>query len=343
MRSIHRHIGWHLFVTVILLCSSAAAQTSASLLSADYSEPAPFLVAPGQVVTLFFRGVGPRADGSLRTAATTNGPWPTDLAGLSLRMTQSGLAAAVAVPIVSVRQNNECGSSGSTSPICFLTALRIQIPFELAASDAPHPGSTTTAPVAEIVIEEDGKASRSFLLQPIAVNGHVTTSCDLAWDINFASTCTRSAYHSDGSEVNTDAPARLGETVVVFAYGLGQSNPPAKTGQASPQGAVVLDPQRTPFIVTFVDSFLDAPSYLPRHFDATVFNLPRAPIQFGGLSPNQVGLYQINVPIPRSLKIPILCGPDPVHPIVSNTLLQVTTAQGTENVPICIAPKHAHL
>jgi len=340
MKRIHcRRLVRHLLLG---LCSllPLAAQTGASLVNATYSQPAPLVVAPGQIVTLFFRGVAPRADGSLRTETATTVPLPVTLSGLSLRISQPGLAAPASVPILSVLQNSECGSTGNNSPACLLTAMRIQIPFELAATDL-FLGPSGAAPVAELVIEEDGKASRSFLLQPFAQNGHVITSCDLTWDIKSESKCSRTTYHADGREVTATEPAKLGETILVYAYGFGQTTPPARTGQLSPQGAsvpTVLN-QKPRVVVTIEDEILDAPAWLPRTFDNPPVNLTPLTIPFAGLTPNQVGLYQVNIPIPTSLRIPVLCDAIPNStPVTSNALIKVSTIQGTDFVPICIAP-----
>ena len=316
---------------------SGFAQSSASLLGASYAKPSPFLVAPGQIVTLFFRGVGPQANGSTRLDDARAIPLPETLAGLSLKISQSGAAAPLPVPIVSVRQETECDTASSE---CYLTAVRVQIPFELAASTTPRLGAGgVKAPDAELALIVDGKASRTFLLRPVSENGHVLTSCDLAGDTNPDSVSNHTAYHADGRPVNMDAPAALGETILIYAFGLGQTTPAARTAEASGTGLSVLDPLQPRLIVTLQDSLLNASPAVPRAVVAEPYNLPRAKIDFAGLAPGQIGVYQINIPIPTSFQVPVRCGPDAsIGSIRSNGLLQLTTAQGTENVPICVAP-----
>ena len=116
---------------------------------------------------------------------------------------------------------------------CYLTSVRVQIPFEMAASTTPRLGpSGVKVADAELILEADGRESRSFLLRPVSENGHVLNSCDLAGDTNPDSVCSRTAYHSDGRPVNMDAPAARGETIVVYAFGLGR--PPLRLGPARP-------------------------------------------------------------------------------------------------------------
>jgi hypothetical protein len=91
--------------------------------------------------------------------------------------------------------------------------------------------------------------------------------------------------------------------------------------------------------VTLQDSVLNSVPSLPRAIIAEPYNMPWAQVDFAGLTPGQVGMYQVNVPIPMSFQVPVRCGPDPsVGAIRSNGFLQLTTAQGTEGIPICVAP-----
>ena len=254
-----------------------------------------------------------------------------------MKISQSGLASPLAVPMLSVRQDKDC-DTGSAE--CLVTSARVQIPFELPASTTPRLGPKgVKVPDAELTLDGDGQVSRTFLLRPVSENAHVLTSCDLAGDTNPDSVCSRVAYHADGRPVDIDAPAVRGETVILFAFGLGQTTPPATTAVTSGSGLSVLDPQQPRMFVTLRDSFLNAAPSLPRAIVAEPYNLPWAQVDFAGLAPGQVGLYQVNVPIPASFQIPVRCGPDPsIGAIRSNGLLQLTTAQGTEAIPICVAP-----
>jgi uncharacterized protein (TIGR03437 family) len=75
-------------------------------------------------------------------------------------------------------------------------------------------------------------------------------------------------------------PAVAGKDVLVFyAYGLGQTNPPATEGQPAPFAQVA------PSTMVFGQTLLPA---------SGIAVIP----QYAGLSPGSVGLYQVNVLVP---------------------------------------------
>jgi uncharacterized protein (TIGR03437 family) len=297
--------------------SSISAQTAATLESAGYAAPgAPIPVAPGQVVTLFFRGIGPLADGSLRNAQAKTVPLPTVLGGLSARIVQ----LQVSLPIFSVRQENDC-TGGQVNPACLLTSLRVQVPFYLQAE-------------MELVLVVDGQASRSFLLSLVTDNAHVITSCDLTWDTNWTSICTRLAFHADGSTVTEKAPAHPGETIVVYLWGLGATSARVPTGEVSPPGAIVNQIPGAPAVrARFLDGPLVTLTARPAFFSQEDATDPGSAIDYAGLTPGQVGLYQLNIPIPKSLNPSTTCG----DPILANAILHITTLYaGTEELGLCL-------
>ena len=303
----------------LLLCSawSVSAQNTATLVSAGYSAPtAPIPVAPGQVVTLFFRGVGPLADGSLRSGEAKTVPLPTALGGFSAHISQLGTN----IPIFSVRQENEC-QGVQADLVCLLTSLRVEMPFEFS-------------PVMDLVLDVDGKPGRSFRLEQIGENAHVLTSCDLSWDTNWTSSCARLAFHADGSAVSSKSPARAGETLIIYLWGLGQTSPRVQTGQPSPRGAVIPQfPGVTALRVRFLDQPLVFLTARPAFYSQDDANDPGVAVGFAGLTPEQIGLYQINVAVPQSLHPTTQCGAKVVSggtvpggdAIVANTVVHVTT------------------
>ncbi len=83
--------------------------------------------------------------------------------------------------------------------------------------------------------------------------------------------------HADGSVVTQDNPATRGETVAVYAGGLGAVNPTVDNGQATPTNTLYR-------ITSPVNVYIGG-------------QLAQTPV-FAGLTPTLAGLYQLNVTIP---------------------------------------------
>lgn len=296
---------------------SMSAQNTATLASAGYTAPAaPTPVAPGQVITFFFRNVAPLPDGSLRTDQASTVPLPSLLGGLSAHFGNP----PVSLPIFAVRQENDCQSERS-NPACLLTALRVQIPTDLQ-------------PVMEVVLEVDGQASRSFSLTQNSDNAHVLTSCDLTWDTDWTHSCNRLVFHADGSQVTQRSPARPGETILVYAWGLGRTTPAVSAGTVSPSAAVVT---QIPGFTGVHAKFLNGPraslTAIPPELSQDDSSVPEAAIEFAGLTPGQIGLYQLNIAIPQSLAPTTTCG----DAVLANEVLHISTPYaGTQEVGFCL-------
>ncbi len=315
-----------------ILClslSCATAQSGASMVGASYSAPAAYEVAPGQVVTLFFNGIRPFPDGKLRSATADVQALPVTLAGLSARVTQARHSVDRRVPVFSILQENQCGGTQAISPACLLTAMRVQIPFELSLE--PEPDGQPPAP-AQLILEEDGQPSKPFPLQPVVVNAHVLTSCDQDWDTRPGSTCNRLAFHPDGRRIGATAPSKRGEVITVYAFGLGPTWPAAETGKPAPGGVEIPQSGVLRVWATLRNQPINASASAPRFFDSEASSLPGDAIQFAGLAPGWVGLYQLNILIPTSFQTVLPCGGE-IH---SNAVALITSPKGSETVPLCV-------
>jgi uncharacterized protein (TIGR03437 family) len=87
------------------------------------------------------------------------------------------------------------------------------------------------------------------------------------------------ATHADNSLMTVDAPARGGETIVIYATGLGKTSPNPATGEI---------PQYAGQIVNLAT--------LKVKLDGAVLEASR--IAYAGLTPASAGLYQINLVLP---------------------------------------------
>jgi len=90
------------------------------------------------------------------------------------------------------------------------------------------------------------------------------------------------AAHLDNSAIAPASPAQAGETIVVYACGLGRTEPNPAPGEI-PQSAAVI--QRL--------------SDLKVYLGGTA--LDPASVLYAGLTPGSAGLYQINLVLPNSL------------------------------------------
>jgi uncharacterized protein (TIGR03437 family) len=90
------------------------------------------------------------------------------------------------------------------------------------------------------------------------------------------------ATHVDNSPVAPGSPAQAGETIVVYACGLGRTQPNPAPG-VIPQNAAPIQ----------------GLSSLTVYLGGTAIN--PASILYAGLSPGSVGLYQINIVLPGNL------------------------------------------
>src|SRR5437879_304445 len=204
-----------------------------------------------------------------------------------------------AAPLLSVEQAPTCADANSSSPECFITALMVQIPFEIVPM---QPGQVAAQ------LPGNGTASKAFNLFPLVDNLHVITGCDKQPNVwlnvtGFRSSnpfptapCNAVATHADGSLVSADSPAKPGEVVVIYAFGLGKTSPPVKTGEATPTPAPVLSRD---FLLGGINPYpalaiqLDfRPNAGPsRPFVTPLIMVPAAPgPAFMGLTPGQVGL-----------------------------------------------------
>src|ERR1035441_2557591 len=227
-----------------------------TLTGSGYASPTPIRVSPGQITTLFVSGLNTVLTKPQRA---TSLPLPNSLAGISLTINQSSLKQSVAVPLLAVEQLNACGiappapppsptSTPSTVPQeCLLTAITLQIPYELT----PLPtvaGDSAKASTTEIVVTANGVASRAFSVLTITDTLHVLNTCDTfppkadGSPITVNGGCSSVVTHADGTLVTAVAPGKAGEVLVIYAFGLGQTTPAVKTGSATPTPAPVLDP-----------------------------------------------------------------------------------------------------
>lgn len=129
-----------------------------------------------------------------------------------------------------------------------------------------------TSGVAQIQVVNDGAASNTVTMA-------VGATAPGVFSVPPGGLGYGAVLHQDGTLVTTSNPAQPGETVSVFATGLGAVNPLVADGAAGPSSTLS---QTTGTIAADVSG-------------------TTAKVTFAGLAPGLAGLYQVNVTIPTGL------------------------------------------
>jgi uncharacterized protein (TIGR03437 family) len=253
------------------LCAFASAQT---ITGAGYVAPAPVSAAPGQILTFFVDGTG----------AT----------GITAFLHQG---AAIPAPVIDVRSIPTCsGIAVPAQNTCgALTAVTVQIPYELSILCPLC--ATPVFLFTELVILGNGQ-SAAIELNGLADQVHVLTSCDVVLNAHgyvapnntSGLPCPPMVTHADGTLVTASKPANPGEELTAWTTGLGATNPPATTGQASTKPLPTAQTLGINFNYT-----VNALATKPRPAFVPAPTLAPA---YSGLVAGFVGLYQINFVVP---------------------------------------------
>jgi uncharacterized protein (TIGR03437 family) len=285
-------------------------------MGAGYSSPSAVVRgAPGQVITLFVRNIQTRLT---EPVVASSLPLPTNLRGVSVTMNQTANPQTVAVPLFAIFQIDSC--QGLTSEACIITGITVQIPFELVA---PIPGAVpATQNVATLVVSEDGTPGDPLVLVPLVNQIHVVDLCDTTSFSPNSLPCPAPAVtHGDGSVVTGSNPARGGETLVLYSFGLGRTNPPTGSGMPTPSPPPIAAGSLN------LDFSVNAPPRFP------VGDQLEQPL-FIGLTPGLVGLYQVNFKLPPVPPEISSCGGS----ILSNLTITLVGSTSFDGARLCVVP-----
>ena len=262
-------------------------------------------VAPGQLITVFVAG---NVQGNIRAAVQD-----------------------IQAPVLAVRPASGCQLA---TPCSSVTAVTIQIPYEIAPPCIFTNPACNVIVAAPLVVTANGVAGPPIQLTPVADRVHILTSCDTVVPNGngFAPysglPCPPLVTHADGSLVTAASPAHGGEAVVAYATGLGLTAPAIKTGQA----AATATPTYEIFYLDFnfrPDALATKPNE-PLILPPTDFLSP----SYSGLTPGFVGLYQINLMVPSSPAGLQACSTT----VQSNLTVSVGGQTSFDGAGICVAP-----
>ena len=167
--------------------------------SAASFAPDPTPVAPGSLVSLFGLDLAPPT-----ILVAVSQPLPRNLAGVQV------LVGGIAAPLLAVVASDD-GSS----------QINFQIPVELA-------GLT----YADVVVNNNGVFSA-----PQGI--HIWPALPALFTSTMMGTGTAGALHGDFQPVTTERPASPGDTVLLYATGLGETSPPQVSGEPATGAAPV--------------------------------------------------------------------------------------------------------
>ena len=279
-------------------------------------------IAPGQVITVRVRGLTKRFQS---TQVATSVPLPVDFGGVSVTLRQNNDVTGVPLPLVRGDFADACAwtvvapdprlQPRCDDPDAGAFVFQVQVPYKLVVN-GPGPLDEVRQIVSDAIlsVQENGRAGRDVRVVPVLDQVHVLRTCVAADQLYGEERCSPRIYHNDGQTVSESNPARSGETLVAYGYGLGRPEALIDAGTATPQPGLRLE---TPVSVHFTG--------LATSEDMAVYS---------GLVPGQVGLYQVNFrvpPLPNGLPA---CGPG--RP--SNLTMIVRGTVSSDTVGFCAQP-----
>lgn len=318
-------------VAFVVCARFVFAQSGAVVVGGGYDAFSPVSVAPGQVMTIQVVGVG----NVIQKVTAGSLPLPTKLVGISASLIQGNMTTPA--PIMAVFPLKACPDGISQLKCGSVTGITLQIPFEIIPN---IPGSLRPVFLTYLQVSDDTGHSASISLNPELDAIHVLHSLDTVVVQDQAQKPASSGAvvtHADGTPVDALHPARVGEQVVMYAVGLGATNPAVATGAPSPMppasaaGGFMLNfdfqPNAPPMPgVMLINKWLVAPP---------------GPV-FVGLTPNFVGLYQTNfvVQSPPAGLLPCVrsvgFGANPFASVLSNLTVTLIGRVSFDGAQICV-------
>ncbi len=326
-----------LTLLALLNCVAGNGQTSNVVVGSDPFLPVPLVAAPGEVTTIFVQGIGSQLR---ERVAATSLPLPTILAGISVSLTQRAAPQGpLPVPLFAVFPISACANPGI--PSCGrLTAITLQIPFELVAILGPAGGPT----VAHLVVSENGRSGDSIEILPVTDHIHVLRRGDTIIGSGAMSLDPSREQpivtHADGTLVTSANPARPGETLVLYAVGLGLFSRLVKSGEPSPLPSPAGE---LPITFNFHPNagpskpFPGLPVIQGLQTGANRWFQPQT-TAFAGLVAGFVGLYQVNFVVPEPPSSLLPCRGEGPR---SNLTVSVGGPMSFDGAGICVVPPAA--
>ena len=279
-------------------------------------------IAPGQIVTVRVRGLTTRFTS---TQAATSVPLPTNFGAVSMTLRQNNNVSGVPLPLIRGDFADGCAwtivaPDANSQPPCNdpdagMFAFQAQIPYSLVAN-APGPLDEVRHIVSDAIlaVHDGGRPGRELRVVPVLDQVQVLRRCSGPDQLFGEDRCAPEIYHADATPVTAANPAKSGESLIAYAYGLGRPQVLIDAGTATPQSGLRLE---TPVSVRFTGLATDE--------DTAVYS---------GLVPGQVGLYQVNFRVPALPTGLPACGASRT----SNLTMVIRGSVSSDTVGLCAQP-----
>ena len=325
----------HLCFSILsIIASNLAAQQPGAILAVPYvggsvtfnTGATALTVAPAEIVQVEVTGV---AATDVSFASPPSAPFPLSLAGFSANVVQYDGGPALPVPLLDVAPSHNCRTASFLNVPCGeVPILTVQMPAELASYYAGELGGMT---LSSLVVSFNGKPVASSSLNLLRDAVHILSNCDPFTPPSQnapGGPCIPVAVHADGTPLSRK-PALSGETIILYALGLGATNPTVTAG-AIPTG---LAPTVTAYGLDF-EFRPNRGGHLPPYPSGQRSGYLQP--AYSGLTPGYPGLYQINITLPQAPPGLVACGSSDVLSNLTITLIGITSYDAA---PICMAPR----
>jgi hypothetical protein len=320
----------------------------ASIVHVGYQNPRSVVVAPGQVLHLTLHGL---TTDFPATPIAQSFPLPTFFNGLSASLQKSGSSTQEMLPLLRLDTIVSCKlpagppAFGPTNTVPCAAQdktydLWVQIPFDLTPNTPGEenascntPGCTLpTLADAVLTVTETSGPGLNLRVLPVVDQVHILNTCadnlgalaasqGASFYASYA--CVPAITHANNTFVTGANPARPGEELIAYAYGLGAPPPPFfDILSGTPAAGVALS---APFTLSFPGG-----------------SQPAVKPDYVGLVGGNPGLYQINFHLPAVPATLTLCTPPPAPsqlPLVPfNFSMTITGTASVDQASFCVQP-----
>lgn len=314
---------------VFFFCAAASGQVGVT--GGGYRGPS-LSITPGQVVTLFVHGLTAPVAEEIATSA----PLPTKLGGFEIMLRQGG-RAPLPVPIFGIKPFATCEPASSCQGGAG-ALITVHIPFDLTL------GGNLLCCDAAIAVYQEGQKRLETRVHPVADQVHLISDCDDALPRTFVTPvgqggpCQTPVYDTSGRQISITRPAKAGDVLTVYGYGLGALDAAIPPGDRVATGEIPTRPLRGAGTIWARYNF--AANAGPSGAGKLQTGMRFEGHLWSGVIPGAIGLYQVNLKVPAVPPGLPRCGAllNEGEMVVSNLTITVGGVASFDGVRLCVEP-----